>query len=46
LLIAHGSSTSISQRNAAAIRQYRNALLVAPSGRNKNWRWAQRRVIK
>ena len=35
ILIAHGSSTSTSQRNAAAIRQYRNALLVAGSGRRR-----------
>jgi hypothetical protein len=28
LLITHGSSTSISHRWAAAIRQYRKALLV------------------
>jgi hypothetical protein len=46
LLIAQGSKMSIWQRNAAAIRQYRKALLVAASGRSKNWRWVQRRVIR
>jgi hypothetical protein len=40
------SSTSISQRSAAAIGQYRNALLVTRSGRSKNRRWQQRRVIR
>jgi hypothetical protein len=33
---------SISHRTAASIRQYRNALLVAASGRSKNWRCVDR----